>query len=482
MIKNERQYKITKGQAEKFANALEALTDQEGIDPLLSQLERDALQSQFDELQEELTEYEKLQQGTRAIIEVDSFDELAVALVKARIAAGLSQKELAERLEMKEQQIQRYESTEYRTASFGRLQEIVSALGVNVRKEVLLPTANANAPALFKRLKSAGIDRQFALERLLPPAIAERMNSTEPKPTKVEVLEAATTIGKIFDWEKEDIFGGEPLHMPREAAGLARFKLPTKSDERKLSAYTVYAHYLALLVLQATEHIEQYEVPTDAEDFRADILEEFGSVTFQNVLAYIWSLGIPVLPLNDSGAFHGACWRSGGRDVIVLKQKNLSLDRWSNDLIHEAYHAGQEPEAEERTVVEAPETSEERRNDPEEQEATSFSGDVTLDGRAEELAQMCVSVAGGRVARLKAVVPKIAAAEDVEVGALANYLAYRLSFSGHNWWGAASNLQSTSADPWEIARDQLMGKLNLDQLNDVDRQFLTQALTKQKEN
>ena len=188
-----------------------------------------------------------------------------------------------------------------------------------------------------------------------------------------------------------------------------------------------------------------------------------------------------MLPLHDPGAFHGACWRSGGRDVIVLKQKNLSLDRWSNDLIHEAYHAGQEPEAEERTVVEAPETSEERRNDPEEQEATSFSGDVMLDGRAEELAQMCVSVAGGRVARLKAVVPKVASAEGVEVGALANYLAYRLSFSDINWWGAASNLQSTDADPWEVARDQLMKNLNLDQLNDVDRQLLTQALMKQEE-
>ena len=480
MIKNERQYKITKTQAEKFAKAIAALAEKKSADPLLSQLEKDALRSQLGELQQEITEYEKLRDGSQAIVEVSSFDELAVALVKARIVAGLSQKELAERLEMKEQQIQRYESTEYRTASFGRLQEIVNALGVKVRKEVLLPTPNANATALFKRLKSAGINRQFALERLLPPAIAERMKSTEPKPTEVEVLEAATTIGKVYDWEKEDIFGGETLHLPREAAGLARFKLPSKSDERKLSAYTVYAHYLALLVLKVTEHIEQYEVPTDAEDFRADVLEEFGSVTFPNVLAYVWGLGIPVLPLHDSGAFHGACWRSGGRDVIVLKQKNMSLDRWLNDLIHEAYHAGQEPDAEERTVVEAPETSEERRNDPEEQEATSFSGDVMLDGRAEELAQMCVSVAGGRIARLKSAVPKIAAAEDVEVGALANYLAYRLSFSGHNWWGTASNLQSTDVDPWEIARDQLMKNWNLDQLNELDQQLLTQALTIQK--
>jgi hypothetical protein len=30
-------------------------------------------------------------------------------------------------------------------------------------------------------------------------------------------------------------------------------------------------------------------------------------------------MGIPVLPLSDRGAFHGATWRIQGRNVIVLK-------------------------------------------------------------------------------------------------------------------------------------------------------------------
>ena len=46
---------------------------------------------------------------------VDSFDELPQALVKARIALRLSQKDLADRLGMKEQRIQRYESTDYQS-------------------------------------------------------------------------------------------------------------------------------------------------------------------------------------------------------------------------------------------------------------------------------------------------------------------------------------------------------------------------------
>ena len=70
-----------------------------------------------------------------------SFAELPRALIQSRIALGLSQKELAERLGLKEQQIQRYEATEYAGASVQRVQEVIQALGLQVREEVVLPRA-----------------------------------------------------------------------------------------------------------------------------------------------------------------------------------------------------------------------------------------------------------------------------------------------------------------------------------------------------
>ncbi len=136
MIKNARQYRITRAQAEKFARALAQASARKGADPLLARLEAKALRSQLQELREQLAEYEELQSGTRGVIYVDSFDELPHALVRARIAAGLSQKQLAKRLGLKEQQIQRYEATDYGSASLARLQEVVTALGVNVRVTV----------------------------------------------------------------------------------------------------------------------------------------------------------------------------------------------------------------------------------------------------------------------------------------------------------------------------------------------------------
>ena len=139
MIKNERQYAITKAQAEKFAQALEQLTSgstppPEG-DPRLRQAEEDALRSQLADLHAELAEYEALQSGQRAVLKLSALDELPRALIQARIVLGLSHKELAERLGLKEQQIQRYEATDYASASLARLIRVSRALGLQVRAE-----------------------------------------------------------------------------------------------------------------------------------------------------------------------------------------------------------------------------------------------------------------------------------------------------------------------------------------------------------
>lgn len=136
MIKNERQYKITKSQVATFEAALRELAARTDTNSQLIKLEADALRSQLDELRDEVERFEKLQSGGQKPIQIDSFDELPQALVKARIAAGLSQKELAERLEMKEQQIQRYEATDYCSASLTRIKQVAEALGVNIVGEM----------------------------------------------------------------------------------------------------------------------------------------------------------------------------------------------------------------------------------------------------------------------------------------------------------------------------------------------------------
>ncbi|MBX3177959.1 MAG: helix-turn-helix transcriptional regulator [Candidatus Hydrogenedentes bacterium] len=132
MIQNEREYRITKSQAEKFARALEGFGANGASDLPLAELQRSALASQLDELREQLAEYDALKSGGIREIAVHSLEELPLALIRARIATGLSQKQLAERLGLKEQQIQRYESSAFAGASLHRLQDISGALGLRI--------------------------------------------------------------------------------------------------------------------------------------------------------------------------------------------------------------------------------------------------------------------------------------------------------------------------------------------------------------
>ncbi|MBI4218596.1 MAG: helix-turn-helix domain-containing protein [Chloroflexi bacterium] len=140
MIANERQYRITKAAMERFEEALaksqEPRTER---DPRLQQAMREGIESQLEELREQLAEYEALRAGRVAVLELHSLKELPEALIRARIASGLSQKQLAERLGMKEQQLQRWEATRYAGISLDRIHEVAEALGVKIREEVILP-------------------------------------------------------------------------------------------------------------------------------------------------------------------------------------------------------------------------------------------------------------------------------------------------------------------------------------------------------
>ena len=143
MIKNEREYRITRTQAGKLERALERVVQrgktEGGIHPLLQKAEEEALRSQIADLRTQLAEYDALRSGERAVLDVPSFEEFPRALIQARIVAGLTQKELAERMGLKEQQIQRYEATEYASASLQRVKAVVQALGLKVREQVILP-------------------------------------------------------------------------------------------------------------------------------------------------------------------------------------------------------------------------------------------------------------------------------------------------------------------------------------------------------
>jgi len=484
MIKNERQYRITKSQAEKFEDALRQLQEQSSSDselhPLLLRAQEDALRSQLADLIAELEEYDALRAGNIPVLDLAAFEQLPKALIRARIAAGISQRELALRLGLKEQQIQHYEATEYASASLNRIKEVINALGVRVRNEDLAVGSTASLNKMLRRLAQVGLDSEFVHSKLLPRTLVARLRATsqtEAEGSDTLTLQAASIIGRIFNLDVADMFGSSKLRLDPAAAGSPMFKVAANTDERRLTAYTIYAHYLALLLLEATADLPTQPIPTDAAQVRDAIISTYGAITLENTLRYVWSLGVPVLPLNDPSAFHGACWRVSGRNVIAVKQKTKSEARWIHDLLHEVDHAGKNPGQDHLAVIEASETAKERRDSPEERAASEFAGAVVLDGRANELAFMCADAAGKDIRRLKSVVPQVAKREGVRVDALANYMAFRLSLDGHNWWPTANTLQEEHANPWRTARDVLLEYVDFGRLNEVDCNLLQQALS-----
>lgn len=477
MIKNERQYRITRAQAEKFEKTiteLEAAPEEKRIHPKLRTAQLNGLRSQLADLREELAEYESLRSGQRRVLELNSFDDLPRALIQGRIASGMSQEEFADRLGVKAQQVQRYEATDYMGASLARVGEVVKALGIQVREDVFLPGGEYSVKNLLTRLSDVGLDREFVVRRLLPkpPGL---FGGSDVESQDV-VLEAAEGIHRIYGWAPPTLFGSGALELQSAASASARFKLPARVREAGLSPYVIYAQYLALLILQATQHLRGKRLPTDPIEVRRAILERYGALSFESALKYVWSLGVPVLPLNDSGAFHGACWRVAGRNVIVLKQRTRSAARWLHDLLHEYFHAAGHPDLEEHPVIEESEMAPSRRSSPEEKAASQFAGDVMLDGRAEELTEECVNAAKGRVEFLKKVVPTVAERNGVSVEALANYIAFRLSLQGINWWGTATNLQADGISAMCTPRDVLLNEANFSVLNPIDRDLLLRAL------
>jgi HTH-type transcriptional regulator/antitoxin HigA len=134
MITNERQYKIARAETEKFRNTLRTFNPldliKEGIDPLIAEAQKRALESQLNDLVEALDRFDALRAGEVHTLESDTLSDIGRQLIEARVARSFTQKELAERLGMKAQQIQRYESEEYQSASLSRLIEVADALGI----------------------------------------------------------------------------------------------------------------------------------------------------------------------------------------------------------------------------------------------------------------------------------------------------------------------------------------------------------------
>ncbi len=132
MIRNEKQYRITKTQARRFAESVRAIeegrADKISPDPMMAKVQKEALMSQLADLESELREYDDLKKMIRVLDGLDAEYVPPPALIEARAALGITQKDLAERVGLKEREIRRYEETNYDSAGAARIAEVAAAL------------------------------------------------------------------------------------------------------------------------------------------------------------------------------------------------------------------------------------------------------------------------------------------------------------------------------------------------------------------
>jgi ribosome-binding protein aMBF1 (putative translation factor) len=138
MITNERQYKITRALLDKLKNAIDSFDFKEAVRSTkskpLAKAQIAALQSEYEILYIQIQEYVTLKSGTVEVLKASSLEELPSILIRARIARGISQKDLAKLMQIKEQQIQRYEAEEYASANLKRLAAVAKALDISIKE------------------------------------------------------------------------------------------------------------------------------------------------------------------------------------------------------------------------------------------------------------------------------------------------------------------------------------------------------------
>ena len=133
MIKNDKQKAITKQRLEEFKEALISIEKRTDVHPLQQKFEISGIKSQIEEFENDIKEYEQLKNNDVHFLEVNSLESFQEALIKSRIIKGWTQADLARAVDLDEQQIQRYESCNYATATIKRLSLVADALEMDIQ-------------------------------------------------------------------------------------------------------------------------------------------------------------------------------------------------------------------------------------------------------------------------------------------------------------------------------------------------------------
>jgi DNA-binding XRE family transcriptional regulator len=127
MIKNEKQYKIAKSKLDRWLETQTQLRNADTKNWVVKE-QKFSVEQQIKQLKSEIKEYEDIVSGRRQLVELELVSQIPSMLIKWRIARHLTQRELAERAGIHENQLQKYEAEDYGCASYQTIAHIAQVL------------------------------------------------------------------------------------------------------------------------------------------------------------------------------------------------------------------------------------------------------------------------------------------------------------------------------------------------------------------
>ena len=309
-----------------------------------------------------------------------SFDDLAEGLIKARIAGGLSQRALAQRLELKEQQIQRYEAERYASASYKRLCQVAHALGVRIENEILLPMVPGSFEGLVAKVSQVGLSREFVVGRLLSTAdaaIAEGGGARRIERPETD-REGRGRAGARF-W----LGARQHLRRTGTVGGMDGDRGGALQDAEGSSGERPRGCSRRTRTIWPSSPYGGW--PTIRRRRSRPNRPRCGTGFWREARG--WTIYAPCCTRCGISAW--SCCRSGarGRSTAPAGATRAATPSFSSrrrstkragtfDLLHELFHAAQRPGEKTFELVEADATSSERRESDEEIAASQYAGDV----------------------------------------------------------------------------------------------------------
>lgn len=122
MIKNGKQYASALRNLDNFITKIKHIE---------AGPEKSALISLKNSLEDDIKKYIEVKNGKKKTFNIKALREIPDVIINSRISKNLSQKDLADILEVAQQQINRWENTDYEKASFWHLLDVCEALEIN---------------------------------------------------------------------------------------------------------------------------------------------------------------------------------------------------------------------------------------------------------------------------------------------------------------------------------------------------------------